>query len=121
MPLDTFRFLFTQSGYHVETATSGEQGIQKLNEGSFDLVITDVRPPGINGSRIARHIRNSSSRYLPIIAISPAPTLRQLDFDLIISNPLDTILLRGFLKGVTSNNQSLEDLEPLSGEIQGEP
>jgi CheY-like chemotaxis protein len=100
MRLDTFRFFLMQSGYHVESATSGEQGIQKLDAGRFDLVITDVRRPGIDGSRIARHIRNSDSLYLPIIAISPTPMLRQLDFDLVISNPLDIMLLRGFLTGI---------------------
>jgi CheY-like chemotaxis protein len=117
-PLDTFRFFFTQSGYHVETATSGEQGIQKLDAGRFDLVITDVRPRGIDGSRIARHIRNSGSRYLPIIAISPMPMLRQFDFDLVISNPLDIVLLKGFLKTITSNNPSRLDLEPTSESME---
>ncbi len=115
MSLDTFRFLFMQSGYHVETATSGEQGIQKLEAIRFDLVITDVRSPGIDGRRIARHIRNSGRRYLPIVAISSTPLARQFDFDLVISNLLDMILLRGFLKKMTSNNSLRDDLGPPSG------
>ena len=116
--LDTFRFFFTQSGYHVETATGAEQAIAKLDAGDFDLVITDLRQPGIDGNAIARHIRNSGSRYLLMIAISPIPMKRPLDFDLVISNPLDIILLKGFLRGITSNNPSRDDLEPPSESIR---
>ncbi len=97
IPLETFRFFFTQSGYHLETAASGEQGIHKLDTERYDVVITDLRSPGIDGNRIARHARCSNGRHLFVIAISTRPLLWQSDVDLVLSNPLDIMLVRRFL------------------------
>ncbi|MBL7199522.1 MAG: hybrid sensor histidine kinase/response regulator [Anaerolineae bacterium] len=36
-------------GYRVETAASGEEGLQKLQSDSYDLVLLDVMMPGISG------------------------------------------------------------------------
>jgi signal transduction histidine kinase len=36
-------------GYRVETAANGEQGLQKLQSDSYDLVLLDVMMPGISG------------------------------------------------------------------------
>ncbi len=115
VPLDTFRHFFAQSGYHVETATSGEHAIAKLDRVKFDLVIMDLRPPGIDGSRIARHMIHSASRHSPVIAICPTPMPRQYAFDLVLSNPLDIMLLRGFLRTIPSKMPSGADGTRLSG------
>lgn len=36
-------------GYKVETASSGQEALQKLGEERFDLVLTDIRMPGMDG------------------------------------------------------------------------
>jgi len=36
-------------GYEVEVATSGEEGAQRFRDAAFDLILMDVKLPGMNG------------------------------------------------------------------------
>ncbi|MBA2481166.1 MAG: response regulator [Planctomycetes bacterium] len=51
--------VLTENGYRVLTTASGEQAITLLSQrgDSIDLVITDLKMPGINGYELARRIR----------------------------------------------------------------
>src|SRR5881628_667235 len=53
-------------GYHVEQAESGEAAIGHLAEFAFDIIVTDLRLPGIDGSAV---IEAAVARYPHIIAI----------------------------------------------------
>jgi DNA-binding NtrC family response regulator len=48
---------YEQEGYRVSTAVSGEDGIDKLAQEKFSLVVSDIKMPGIDGFQLARHIR----------------------------------------------------------------
>jgi len=75
-------------GFNVEIATNGTEGIEKFDEGQFDLVITDVRMPGLNGNAVAHHIHNSKRPFAPIIGISGTPWDFKDDvFDAVLSKP----------------------------------
>ncbi len=49
----------TKFGYSVETASNGEEGIEKFNGGQYDLVITDLCMPHADGNDVIKHIRSS--------------------------------------------------------------
>lgn len=86
--LETVREILAKFGYKVETAADGKEGIQKFDDGDFDLVITDIRMPGINGTGVAQHIRNSDRHFTPVIGISGTPWLLQgTDFDAVLPKP----------------------------------
>ena len=53
-------------GYHVEQAGSGEIAIERLADFAFDIIITDLRLPGIDGSAV---VEAAVERYPDIIAI----------------------------------------------------
>ena len=53
----TLQLLLQQAGYTVDSAADGQQGLEKLPEGHFDLVMTDVRMPGMDGFAVLRAIR----------------------------------------------------------------
>src|SRR5213082_954439 len=53
-------------GYRVEQADSGEQALQKLADFAYDIIITDLRLPGIDGSAV---VEAAVERYPHIIAI----------------------------------------------------
>ena len=53
-------------GYHVVQAESGEQALEALNEFAFDVVVTDLRLPGVDGTRV---VEAAIERYPDIIAI----------------------------------------------------
>jgi len=86
--LQLIRQVLTKFGHHVETAMDGQEGIRKFDDGSFDIVITDIRMPGIDGNGVVSHIRKSDRQSVPVIAISGTPWLRESSaFDMVLSKP----------------------------------
>jgi DNA-binding NtrC family response regulator len=53
-------------GFEVVQAESGEQALERLAEFAFDIVITDLRLPGVDGARV---IEAGVERYPDIIGI----------------------------------------------------
>jgi DNA-binding NtrC family response regulator len=53
-------------GFAVEQAGSGEEALQRLAEFAFDILITDLRLPGINGREV---LDAALERYPDLIAI----------------------------------------------------
>ena len=41
-----------ESGYRVEQAGTGEEALERLNEFAFDVLITDLRLPGVDGRQV---------------------------------------------------------------------
>ncbi len=86
--LDVVQMALTRAGFGVETAANGRKGIQKFDEGHFDVVITDMLMPGLNGHGVVQHIRNSEKACTPIIGFSGTPWfLNPGDFDVIFTKP----------------------------------
>ncbi len=78
----------TKFGHDVEIAADGYEGIQKFDDGSYDMVITDLRMPGIDGKGVVKHIRSSQKSTVPVIGISGTPWLIQdLGFDAVLPKP----------------------------------
>ena len=48
---------YEQEGFRVSTAPSGEEGLKKLAEEKFSIVVSDVKMPGMDGFQLARHVR----------------------------------------------------------------
>jgi DNA-binding NtrC family response regulator len=56
----------TDEGFAVEQAGSGEEALQRLAEFAFDILITDLRLPGINGREV---LDAALERYPELIVI----------------------------------------------------
>ena len=101
MVSDVLQKILCRFGYHAVTAPGGQEGIQMFDTGLFDLVITDIRMPGIDGRDVARHIRQSYRPSTPIIGISGTPWLLDGDeFDCVIPKPFGLETLLGAVKNV---------------------
>jgi len=78
----------TRFGHNVEIAIDGIEGIQKFDDGSYDMVITDLRMPRLDGKGVVQHIRNSHRNSVPILGISGTPWMTQgSGFDAVLSKP----------------------------------
>jgi two-component system chemotaxis response regulator CheY len=56
---------------NITEACDGEDALSKLQNGHFDLVLTDIRMPRLDGLEFVRQVRNRlCNRELPIIIIS---------------------------------------------------
>jgi diguanylate cyclase (GGDEF)-like protein/PAS domain S-box-containing protein len=64
-----FHKLLSKQGYHVEIASSVEEGRKKMLEASFDIVVTDYFMPNENGPELIRTIKSSPSTRSVICAV----------------------------------------------------
>ncbi len=55
--LKTLEMTLKQEGYHVTTATGGEAALEIFRRQPFDLVITDMRMPGMDGMEVIRQVK----------------------------------------------------------------
>ena len=55
-----------EQGFQVEQAGTGEEALERLNEFAFDILITDLRLPGVDGRQV---LDEAFTRYPDIIAI----------------------------------------------------
>jgi len=70
--------LLREMGYCVEAAENGKEGIEIFHrDGDFDLVITDIRMPKMDGNQVARHIRTSARPKTPLVAVAGPVARRQ--------------------------------------------
>ena len=53
----SFSRVLADDGFEVETAENGEAAIGILAERSFDLVVTDLRMPKVDGRVLLRHVK----------------------------------------------------------------
>lgn len=53
----TMRDLLTEEGYTVTTASSGEAGVALIKDNSFDLLLIDLRLPGIDGMEVVKEAK----------------------------------------------------------------
>jgi signal transduction histidine kinase/ActR/RegA family two-component response regulator len=84
---DAFNILLTRIilenfGMKVEVAMNGTEGFQKAQDLDFDLILTDIQMPEINGMELTRMIRQLPDKHkagVPIIAFTANTDTQNLD------------------------------------------
>jgi DNA-binding NtrC family response regulator len=71
---ESLQTLLELEGYEVETAANGDEGLSKLGERPFDLVLLDLALPGRSGIELLPEIRALDAQ-LPVIIITAYGTV----------------------------------------------
>jgi CheY-like chemotaxis protein len=100
------RMLLEASGYAVETAADGVDGLTKLLDGPPDAAVVDIDLPGLNGYELARRARAApASRGVRLIALTgygrekDRRAAAEAGFDRHLTKPITFSILRGALDG----------------------
>jgi DNA-binding response OmpR family regulator len=90
-----------KQAYEVDQARDGAEALEMAGRGSYDLVLLDVRMPGIDGYHVLERIKSDpATRDLPVVMISAADELSMIaacieagaeDF---LPKPFDPVILR---------------------------
>ncbi|TVM15412.1 hybrid sensor histidine kinase/response regulator [Oceanidesulfovibrio indonesiensis] len=70
------RLLLEKMGHHVTVAVNGVEALRLLGENRFDLVITDIQMPEMDGITAVEHIRGARKGYavqdasIPVVALT---------------------------------------------------
>ena len=58
-------------GFEIDTAENGKIGLKKLETGDYDIVLTDIQMPILDGFELINNIRSRKAyKELPVIALS---------------------------------------------------
>ncbi len=63
------RDAFEKAGHDVETAIDGEEASRLFDEGDFDLVVTDLNMPNLDGLELVRRVRRTSSTPVLVLTV----------------------------------------------------
>ena len=61
--LMTLKRLLTHEGYQVTTALNGQAALRKMAEDGFDLIISDIKMPEMDGIETVKKIREYLSQH----------------------------------------------------------
>ncbi len=60
-----------KAGYDIVSATGGRDGLAKLEVGSFNLILTDLNMPDLDGVSLIKQVRaGTKHRLTPIVMIT---------------------------------------------------
>ena len=90
-----------RGGYTIETAESGASALPLLLKNHYDLLISDVMMPEMDGLELLEHVRQSPDlRKLPVILLTAQSSERDITrayvkgTDLYLTKPFDPNELR---------------------------
>jgi len=71
---ETLGSTLLDAGYAVSKAASGEDALSQVSSDNFDLLMTDLNMPGMNGINLISEVRKiPGRRFTPIIILSGEP------------------------------------------------
>ena len=108
------RTILEYAGYEVVICTSGDEILNAVEDGEFDLVILDMHMPEIDGIETAKALRflQTGNRRLPIIMLTADATVnainasKEADIDFFMTKPIDTGKLLSAIGKLTGHNQA---------------
>lgn len=71
---DLLEFDIKQSGYYVDTAKDGLEGLNKSLNNSYDLIMLDVMMPKMNGFDVCKNIRQAKLA-IPVLLLTAKGTI----------------------------------------------
>lgn len=142
--LDLTRHILLDQGFKVTTAADGRIALNKVEEYSFDIILTDIQMPKVDGFAFVNQFRTiQGKQHLPVIALSGESGKKKefyinAGFDDYLLKPYDTNKLLSLMarylqidlekvsslenEGFSSvNNTSLFDLQDLQVFTDSDP
>lgn len=124
---------FIEDGYQVECAADAKEALKKIESGNFDIILADIKMPGMDGLEMHRRIRalNNDAIVIIMTAFASVDTavqaLKDGAFDY-VTKPFDpddlSHLIRNAARQISLKNEnetlknkvvSLENIEDIVG------
>src|SRR5499426_4768168 len=115
------RFLasaFSSNGCQVTTAGTAEQALEQLNDDPFDLVVSDIKMPGLSGLDLLRAVKGKQPGT-PVVLITGVPSINSAVFGLrhgaydYLPKPFSIREVQDLLQRVRADRQKWDGQTPL--------
>jgi len=111
--------ILSKAGYRVDSASDGREGLARLDGSAYDLVLTDVRMPGLDGLELLHKIRERSPAT-PVIVMTAMNTpdsvvrsIREKAFTY-FSKPFSETAVLDIVANALESQGAQDDIEVLS-------
>lgn len=115
-------YQLVQAGYQVSTAADGEQALAVLEERPHDLVITDMKMPGMSGLELLRRLRTDYPE-VPVILVTAYGTvetaveaMKSGAFDY-VTKPVNADELRMIVHRALEHHRLMEEVQVLRSSL----
>jgi len=114
---------FEDEGYNLDTAESGEAALKKFNKGKYDLILLDMKMPGMNGLELLTKVKEIDKDCFVILitAYASVPTaiqaLKEGAFDY-VTKPIDPDELNHLVKNALEQKKLKSENEELKSKIE---
>lgn len=108
-------------GWQVTLAADGDEAWQRWREGRFNIVLTDLNMPGLDGYGLARKLR-ADNPSIPIVALTAnampedGQRVREAGMSTLLLKPLDLPSLEAALHGLDLDRSARPPLPPVVSE-----
>jgi len=114
---------FLEDGFDVETAEDGQDALEKMNSGPYDIILVDIKMPGMDGITLQKRIKEIDKDVIVIIITAYASVDTAVDalkhgaFDY-VTKPIDpddlSHLIRNALKQKELSEENVRLKENIS-------
>jgi CheY-like chemotaxis protein len=104
-------------GYTVESATNGEEALNKLKEGGYDLILLDIMMPKLDGLGIM----DALNKQPPPVKNGPIILLTNLDHDPLIKDAMSKGAVAFIIKADITPADLLGQVKKYLGETTTQP
>lgn len=116
--LTMIKLLLSLNKFEVDTANSGMEGLKKIEESNYDLVLLDVMMPEMSGFEVLKKIRDNEKFIdLPIIMLTAKSEKEDilegisLGANDYITKPFETEILIAKMKGLIKLKELQEEIK----------
>jgi two-component system, OmpR family, response regulator RegX3 len=106
---DAVGFALRTEGFEVETRADGESGLSAALEDEFDIVILDLRLPGLAGTEVCRRLREQSPVPIVMLTAKSAEVDRVLGLEIgaddYVAKPFSMAELIGRVRAILRRQQ----------------
>lgn len=111
------------AGFSVETVGNGRQAARLVKTGDFDIVLTDIRMPGMNGTELLKHIKTVSPDTEVIMITGHGDfklAIESLKLDAVdfIAKPIDNDILDIALKRAVDRIETRAKLRGYTADLE---
>ncbi|MCD6526290.1 MAG: sigma-54-dependent Fis family transcriptional regulator [Desulfuromonas sp.] len=117
--------VLSDSGYKIKSYTRSFEAVEDFNAGDYDLVISDIKMPGMDGLEVLQRIR-SKDHAVQVIMITAYATvetsiqaLRKGAYDM-LTKPFEPEELLYRVKNALNHTQLMEENRELKKELAGQ-
>jgi len=119
---EVLTIMLHREGYHVKSAADGAQALVRLNESRFDLIVSDIKMPKVNGIDLLKEIKERHPETLVMMITAFSSTeeaveaMRQGAYDY-ITKPFQNDEIRLLIRNALEKSQLLKENTALKAEL----